>query len=101
MATEETEQAPAPARADKDATAEELAAPPEAVNMTDEEEMASASNKDNSDSGKLKALLNVLKRMVGVKDLAAIRLSLPANLLEPVPNLEYWNYLDRGDLFAM
>lgn len=29
-----------------------------------------------------------------------MRLSLPANLLEPVPNLEYWNYLDRGDIFA-
>ena len=28
------------------------------------------------------------------------RLSLPASLLEPVPNLEYWNYLDRPDVFA-
>lgn len=28
------------------------------------------------------------------------RLSLPASLLEPIPNLEYWHYLDRPDLFA-
>jgi hypothetical protein len=72
MTSEETEQTPVEAKTDKDATAEDIAAPPEAVNMTDEEELASASNKDNSDSGKLKALLNVLKRMVGVKDLAAM-----------------------------
>lgn len=84
----------------EDATAEELAAPPETINMTDDEEMGAASDKDQSDSSKLKTLLGILKRMVGVKDIAAIRLSLPANLLEPVPNLEYWNYLDRGDLFT-
>ena len=28
------------------------------------------------------------------------RLSLPASLLEPIPNLEYWHYLDRPDYFA-
>ncbi|PWY99613.1 hypothetical protein BCV70DRAFT_110124 [Testicularia cyperi] len=97
-----SEAAPAPVAAvnDKDATADELAAPPEAVQMTDEEELGAASDKDQSDSGKLKTLLGILKRMVGVKDIAAIRISLPANLLEPVPNLEYWNYLDRGDLFT-
>lgn len=68
--------------------------------MTDAEELDAANDKDNSDSGKLKTLMGVLKRMIGVKDMAAIRLSLPANLLEPVPNLEYWNYLDRGDIFS-
>lgn len=86
---------------DKDATADEIAAAPEAVQMTDEEEMGAASDKDQSDSGKLKTLMGILKRMIGVKDIAAIRLSLPANLLEPVPNLEYWNYLDRGDFFTL
>ncbi|EST05250.1 Oxysterol-binding protein [Kalmanozyma brasiliensis GHG001] len=86
---------------DKDASADEIAAAPEAVQMTDEEEMGAASDKDQSDSGKLKTLMGILKRMVGVKDIAAIRLSLPANLLEPVPNLEYWNYLDRGDFFTL
>lgn len=94
--------APAPvATNDKDATADELAAPPEAIQMTDEEEMGAAADKDQSDSGKLKTLMGILKRMVGVKDIAAIRISLPANLLEPVPNLEYWNYLDRGDFFTL
>lgn len=28
------------------------------------------------------------------------RLSLPASLLEPIPNLEYWQYADRADFFA-
>ena len=28
------------------------------------------------------------------------RLSLPASLLEPIPNLEYWQYLDRPDVFV-
>ncbi len=27
------------------------------------------------------------------------RLSLPASLLEPIPNLEYWHYLDRPDFY--
>ena len=67
-----SEAPPQEAKNDQEATAEEIAAAPEAVNMTDEEEMGAASNKDNSDSGKLKALLNVLRRMVGVKDLAAM-----------------------------
>ncbi|KAJ9479427.1 putative Oxysterol-binding protein-like protein (putative) [Pseudozyma hubeiensis] len=93
--------APAVATSDKDASADEIAAAPEAVQMTDEEELGAASDKDQSDSGKLKTLLGILKRMVGVKDIAAIRISLPANLLEPVPNLEYWNYLDRGDFFTL
>ncbi|SNX87317.1 related to OSH6 - member of an oxysterol-binding protein family [Melanopsichium pennsylvanicum] len=87
--------------ADKDATPDDLAAPPETVQMTDEEELGAASDKDQTDSGKLKTLIGILKRMVGVKDIAAIRISLPANLLEPVPNLEYWNYLDRGDFFTV
>ncbi|KAI3487351.1 hypothetical protein L1887_48772 [Cichorium endivia] len=102
MSSSGADAAPAPvATNDKDATADELAAPPEAVQMTDEEEMGAAADKDQSDSGKLKTLMGILKRMVGVKDIAAIRISLPANLLEPVPNLEYWNYLDRGDFFTL
>ncbi|CAO1628450.1 unnamed protein product [Sympodiomycopsis kandeliae] len=85
-----------------DPAATDPSAPPETVQMTDkeEEELNAMSEKDNSDSGKLKTLMGVLKKMVGVKDMAAIRLSLPANLLEPIPNLEYWNYLDRADLFT-
>ena len=38
-------------------------------------------------------------RFIGVTDLAAIRFSLPASLLEPTPNLEYWNYVDRPEAF--
>lgn len=33
----------------------------------------------------------------GNQDLANLRLSLPANLMEPQGNLEYWHYLDRPD----
>ncbi|PWN30970.1 hypothetical protein BDZ90DRAFT_229961 [Jaminaea rosea] len=92
---------PPPSAVDADnASADEIEKAPESVAMTDAEELDAANDKDNSDSGKLKTLMGVLKRMIGVKDMAAIRLSLPANLLEPVPNLEYWNYLDRGDIFS-
>lgn len=55
---------------------------------------------DTGESGKLKMILGILKKCLGVKDLASLRLSLPAHLLEPIPNLEYWQYLDRPDLFA-
>ena len=92
---------PEQAKTDHEATADELERPPEAFNLSDSEEINAANNKDTSEGGKIKALLNVLRRMIGVKDLAAIRLSLPANLLEPVPNLEYWNYMDRADLFSV
>ncbi|CAP86149.1 Pc20g08200, partial [Penicillium rubens Wisconsin 54-1255] len=37
---------------------------------------------------------------VGVADIASVRFSLPAQLLEPRPNLEYWHYLDRPETFA-
>jgi hypothetical protein len=51
-------------------------------------------------------------RFIGVKDISAVRLSLPAQLCEPMGNLEYvpdegsgadcryWGYLDRPDYFA-
>ncbi|KAI0259010.1 hypothetical protein BC834DRAFT_908663 [Gloeopeniophorella convolvens] len=55
---------------------------------------------DTGDGGKLRMIMQLVKRSFGVKDLASMRLSLPASLLEPIPNLEYWHYLDRPDLFA-
>ncbi|KAF9515120.1 hypothetical protein BS47DRAFT_1294280 [Hydnum rufescens UP504] len=55
---------------------------------------------DGSEGGKLKMIVQLVKRCLGVKDIAALRISLPASLLEPIPNLEYWTYLDRPDLFA-
>ncbi|KAF6828923.1 oxysterol binding protein [Colletotrichum plurivorum] len=41
-----------------------------------------------------------LPRFIGVADLAAVRFSLPSQLLEPTPNLEYWNYLDAPNAFV-
>ncbi|KAJ7255359.1 hypothetical protein C8J57DRAFT_607567 [Mycena rebaudengoi] len=52
------------------------------------------------EGGKLKMIVQLVKKSLGVKDIAAMRLSLPASLLEPMPNLEYWHYLDRPDMFA-
>ncbi|KAG0132968.1 hypothetical protein HOY82DRAFT_642002 [Tuber indicum] len=49
---------------------------------------------------KLRTLLGILRRFIGVADIASVRFSLPSQLLEPVPNLEYWNYLDRPETFA-
>ncbi|OCH91257.1 hypothetical protein OBBRIDRAFT_887067 [Obba rivulosa] len=55
---------------------------------------------DAGESSKLKMIIQLVKKCLGVKDIATMRLSLPASLLEPIPNLEYWHYLDRPDLFA-
>ncbi|EPX74340.1 oxysterol binding protein [Schizosaccharomyces octosporus yFS286] len=52
------------------------------------------------EEGKFKLVLSILKQCIGVKDIASLRFSLPAQLLEPVGNLEYWNYVDRPDYFA-
>ncbi|KAL8658953.1 MAG: hypothetical protein Q9226_000691 [Calogaya cf. arnoldii] len=51
------------------------------------------------DSSRLRVLLGILRKFVGVADIASVRFSLPAQLLEPTPNLEYWNYLDRPETF--
>ncbi|KAL6852692.1 hypothetical protein ACO1O0_007240 [Amphichorda felina] len=40
------------------------------------------------------------RRFIGVSDLAAVRFSLPSQLLEPTPNLEYWNYIDAPNAFV-
>ncbi|KAL5043396.1 hypothetical protein BDW71DRAFT_187958 [Aspergillus fruticulosus] len=67
--------------------------------------MSSASTSDlpekaPDESSKLKTFLSILRKFVGVSDIASVRFSLPAQLLEPTPNLEYWNYLDRPETFA-
>ncbi|KAN0076597.1 Oxysterol-binding protein-like protein 1 [Elaphomyces granulatus] len=54
---------------------------------------------NNDESSKLRTFLSILRRFVGVPDIAFVRFSLPAQLLEPTPNLEYWNYLDRPETF--
>lgn len=51
------------------------------------------------DGSKFKTFIGILRRFIGVSDLAAVRFSLPAQLLEPTPNLEYWGYLDRPETF--
>ncbi|KIK70294.1 hypothetical protein GYMLUDRAFT_53358 [Collybiopsis luxurians FD-317 M1] len=55
---------------------------------------------DTGEGGKLKMIVQLVKKCLGVKDIAAMRLSLPASLLEPMPNLEFSQYLDRPDVFA-
>jgi len=61
---------------------------------------ATPDSADPHDETKFKQLLAVLKKAIGVKDMGAMRLSLPAHLITPVGNLEYWCYLDRPDFFA-
>lgn len=56
--------------------------------------------KTPDDSSKLRTFLSILKRFIGVTDIAAARFSLPAQLMEPIPNLEYWHYLDRPETFV-
>ncbi|KAK7047893.1 hypothetical protein VNI00_006221 [Paramarasmius palmivorus] len=55
---------------------------------------------DTGEGGKLKMIVQLVKKCLGVKDIASMRLSLPASLLEPIPNLEFSHYLDRPDIFA-
>ncbi|OIW26454.1 hypothetical protein CONLIGDRAFT_472984 [Coniochaeta ligniaria NRRL 30616] len=52
-----------------------------------------------SDTSKLRTFLSILRKFMGVTDLASVRFSLPSQLLEPTPNLEYWNYLDAPNAF--
>jgi len=67
-----------------------LSTPPATVAVTD---------KPQDDSSRLKLFLGLLRKFIGVPDMAAVRFSLPAQLIEPIPNLEYWHYLDRPETF--
>ncbi|MCJ1373785.1 hypothetical protein MMC20_005015 [Loxospora ochrophaea] len=60
---------------------------------------APVEEKTPDDSSKLRTFLGILRKFIGVTDIASVRFSLPAQLLEPTPNLEYWNYLDRPETF--
>lgn len=66
-------------------------APPTVTETTDEPQ---------SDGSKLRTFIGILKKFIGVSDLAAVRFSLPSQLLEPTPNLEYWTYLDAPNAFV-
>ncbi|KAI0598411.1 hypothetical protein F4775DRAFT_592406 [Biscogniauxia sp. FL1348] len=59
-----------------------------------------ADDAPQTDGSKIKTFISILRKFIGVADLAAVRFSLPAQLLEPTPNLEYWNYLDNPSAFA-
>lgn len=63
-------------------------------------EQVSEENPLASEGSQLKTFLSILRKFIGVPDLAAVRFSLPSQLLEPTPNLEYWNYLDAPNAFA-
>ncbi|KAJ3106773.1 hypothetical protein HDU96_008121 [Phlyctochytrium bullatum] len=65
---------------------------------TDEKETENVEMAD--DSSRLSFVWGLLRKISHVKDIASVRMSLPANLMEPMSNLEFWNYNDRPDLFA-
>lgn len=54
----------------------------------------------DDNASKIRTLIGILRQFIGVPDMANVRFSLPSQLLEPIPNLEYWNYVDRPDAFA-
>ncbi|RKP05670.1 putative oxysterol-binding protein [Thamnocephalis sphaerospora] len=55
---------------------------------------------EEDDQNRFKLIWGILKKLVGVRDIVSMRVSVPAQLLEPMSNLEYWNYMDRPDYFA-
>lgn len=70
-----------------------MSAPPPTVD-------SAVTDEPQSDGSKLRTFLGILRRFIGVSDLAAVRFSLPAQLLEPTPNLEYWTYVDSPSAFV-
>ncbi|KAM3069978.1 hypothetical protein ACMFMG_003985 [Clarireedia jacksonii] len=82
---------PSPAPSTAPSTSSEMSA----ANPT-----AAAAEKPPDDGSKLKMFLGILRKFIGVADIASVRFSLPSQLLEPTPNLEYWNYLDQPNTFV-
>ncbi|KAM3584545.1 hypothetical protein VKS41_003354 [Umbelopsis sp. WA50703] len=58
-------------------------------------------DKTDSQPNQVMVMLGLLRKLIGVRDIISLRISLPASLLAPVGNLEYWNYMDRPDYFAI
>ncbi|KAJ1734441.1 hypothetical protein LPJ61_001066 [Coemansia biformis] len=54
----------------------------------------------DGDQSKFSVVLGILRKFIGVSDIISLRLSLPSQLLDPVPNLEYWNYMDSPKHFV-
>ncbi|KAL2210876.1 hypothetical protein CC79DRAFT_543917 [Sarocladium strictum] len=70
-----------------------MSAPPPTVD-------AAVTDEPQSDGSKLRTFIGILRRFIGVSDLASVRFSLPAQLMEPRPNLEYWTYIDAPNAFV-
>ncbi|PVU94322.1 hypothetical protein BB561_002628 [Smittium simulii] len=51
------------------------------------------------DQKKTSGMFKILAKLIGVKDLINLRLSLPTQYLDPVSNLEYWGYMEHPDYF--
>ncbi|KAJ2613525.1 hypothetical protein H4S08_002152 [Coemansia sp. RSA 1365] len=54
----------------------------------------------DGEQSKFSAILGILRKLIGVADVINLRLSLPSQLLDPIPNLEYWNYMDSPEHFV-
>ncbi|KAJ2822858.1 hypothetical protein IWW50_004036 [Coemansia erecta] len=54
----------------------------------------------DGEQSKFSAILGILRKLVGVADVIDMRLSLPSQLLDPIPNLEYWNYMESPEHFV-
>jgi hypothetical protein len=76
------------------------AAPPPPAGAAAAAAAADVEDAPQSDGSKLKTFVNILRKFMGVSDLASVRFSLPSQLLEPRPNLEYWTYLDAPNAFV-
>ncbi|KAK4124588.1 hypothetical protein N657DRAFT_644829 [Parathielavia appendiculata] len=59
-----------------------------------------SAEENQNEGSKLRTFISILRKFIGVSDLASVRFSLPSQLLEPTPNLEYWNYLDSPNAFV-
>ncbi|GAA6017521.1 hypothetical protein JCM11491_006851 [Sporobolomyces phaffii] len=89
-----------------DSTMDTLSEGLESAQLSEDEANVNLSEADlaaadpDSENGKLKTLLGILKKTLNVKDLTSVRVSLPAQLMEPIGNLELWTYIERPDFFA-
>ncbi|KAJ2715853.1 hypothetical protein H4R19_000970 [Coemansia spiralis] len=54
----------------------------------------------DGDQSRFAAVLGILRKFIGVADIINLRVSLPSQLLDPIPNLEYWNYMDSPKHFV-
>ncbi|KAL2117525.1 hypothetical protein VTJ04DRAFT_7185 [Mycothermus thermophilus] len=53
-----------------------------------------------NEASRFRTFVSILRKFIGVSDLASVRFSLPASLLEPRPNLEYSVYIDAPNAFV-